>query len=105
MSKSEILSGAAKQTSPTPGLRWSKANVAEGAQEISGLEAIEIVRALRMAKADALVSDSSTGPVLSLLEGADEPYRIMVDAIGEGAVVLYTNGDDLFANPAMFRLV
>ena len=105
MRKSGTLSGAVKQTSRPPGLRRSTATVAAGEPEISGLEAIEIVRALRMAKADALVSDSSRGPVLSLLEGADEPYRIMVDAIGEGAVVIDRQGVVLFANPAMSRLV
>ena len=104
MSKSETLTDAVKRT-PPPGLSRSKTTVAGAEQEISGVEAIEIVRALRLAKADAFVSDTSTGPVLSLLEGADEPYRIMVDAIGEGTVVLDPNGVVLFANPAMGRLV
>ncbi|MEA2644901.1 MAG: hypothetical protein QOG08_1927 [Chloroflexota bacterium] len=105
MSKSETPTGSVKQTSPRADLRRLNAVAALGEREISGLEAIEIVRALRMAKADAFVSDSSAGPVLSLLEGADEPYRIMVDAIGEGAVVLDPSGVVLFANPAMGRLV
>jgi signal transduction histidine kinase len=105
VTKAGILPGAAKQTSSRPAPRRSKAVAAISEGEISGHEAIEIVRALRMAKADAFVSDSSAGPVLSLLEGADEPYRIMVDAIGEGAVVLDPRGIVLFANPAMGRLV
>ena len=105
MTKAGTLPGAVKQTSSRPAPRRSKAIAAISEREISGHEAIEIVRALRMAKADAFVSDSSAGPVLSLLEGADEPYRIMVDAIGEGAVVLDPRGVVLFANPAMGRLV
>ncbi len=74
-------------------------------RDISGQEAKEIVRALRTAQADAFVFESAAGPVVSVLDGTAEPYRVMVDTIGEGTAVLDAGGIVLFANPAMGRLV
>jgi signal transduction histidine kinase len=105
VSKAETLPGAERQPPPRAGLRKPKAGEAAVNKDISDREAVEIVRALRMAHADAFVSESRSGPVLSLFQGADEPYRIMVDTIGEGAVVVDPHGVVLFANPAMGRLV
>jgi signal transduction histidine kinase/CheY-like chemotaxis protein len=74
-------------------------------REVAGQEAIEIVRALRTAQADAFVFETAAGPMVRVLEGTAEPYRVMVDAAGEGTVVLDAGGVVLFANRAMGRLV
>ena len=73
--------------------------------DITEQEAMEIVRALRRAQADGFVYESAVGLKVSVLDGTAEPYRVMVDTIGEGAVVLDQRGIVLFANPAMGRLV
>ncbi len=93
---------------PPPGSEGSAKTTAAGkrsTREDAGLEAIEIVRALRTAEADAFVFETAAGPMVRVLDGTAEPYRVMVDAVGEGTVVLDAGGVVLFANPAMGRLV
>ena len=80
-------------------------NQTEPPLDITEKEAMEIVRALRSAQADGFVYESAVGLKVSVLDGTAEAYHVMVDTIGEGAVVLDARGIVLFANPAMGRLV
>jgi signal transduction histidine kinase/CheY-like chemotaxis protein len=61
-------------------------------------EAEETLRAIRQGEIDALVVEGPQGSRIYTLEGADEPYRMLVEEMHEGAVVLTSRGDILYAN-------
>src|SRR5688572_19835993 len=61
-------------------------------------EAEETLRAIRQGEIDALVVEGPEGSRIYTLEGADEPYRMLVEEMHEGAVVLTSRGDILYAN-------
>lgn len=61
-------------------------------------EAEETLHAIRSGAVDAVVIDGPDGPHVYTLKGADEPYRILVERMKEGAVTLSEDGIVLFAN-------
>jgi signal transduction histidine kinase/CheY-like chemotaxis protein len=61
-------------------------------------EAEDTLRAIRQGEIDALVVEGPEGSRVYTLEGADEPYRILVEEMHEGTVVLTSRGDILYAN-------
>jgi two-component system cell cycle sensor histidine kinase/response regulator CckA len=61
-------------------------------------EAEETLRALRSGEVDAIVVSRPDGEVVYTLKGADEPYRLLVQQMGEGAVTISPDGLILFAN-------
>jgi signal transduction histidine kinase len=61
-------------------------------------EAEETLRAIRQGEIDALVVEGPEGSRIYTLEGADQPYRMLVEEMHEGAVVLTARGDVLYAN-------
>lgn len=61
-------------------------------------EAEEILRALRDGEVDAIVAAGPEGDRIYTLKGADDAYRIMVEAMGEGALTLSLDGLILFSN-------
>src|SRR3954463_1610062 len=62
------------------------------------LEAEETLDAIRTGAVDALVVSGPQGSQVFTLEGADHTYRRLVQEMSEGAVVLTTEGDILYAN-------
>lgn len=68
-------------------------------------EAEETLRAIRSREIDALVVDGPDGPCIYTLKGADEPYRILVERMGEGAATLNENGVILFCNDSFADLL
>jgi PAS domain S-box-containing protein len=68
-------------------------------------EAEETLQAIRSGAVDAVVIDGPDGPRIYTLKGADEPYRILVERMQEGAVTLDEAGTVLFANGGFARLV
>ena len=58
----------------------------------------ETLRAIRQGEIDALVVEGPDGSRIYTLQGADEPYRMLVEEMHEGAVVLTSRGDILYAN-------
>lgn len=58
----------------------------------------ETLRAILSGEVDALVVETSEGARVFTLSGADQPYRIMVEAMNEGAVTLDADGTILFSN-------
>ena len=62
-------------------------------------EAEETIRAICSGEADAVVVSHSTGPRVYTLEGADHPYRVMVEQMHEGTVTLDRDHLILYANP------
>jgi PAS domain S-box-containing protein len=68
-------------------------------------EAEETLQAIRSGAVDAVVVDGPDGPRIYTLKGADEPYRILVERMQEGAVTLGEDGTVLFANGGFASLV
>ncbi len=55
-------------------------------------EADETLRAIRSGEVDALVVSGPQGNQVFTLKGADSPYRVLVEAMNEGALVLTADG-------------
>ena len=64
-------------------------------------EAEDTLRAIRAGEVDALVVSGLAGEQIYSLKGADYSYRILVEAINEGAGILALDGDILYANQQM----
>ena len=58
----------------------------------------ETLRAIREGEVDALVVSSPEGDRVYTLQGADQPYRVMIETISEGAATLSASGLILYAN-------
>jgi len=68
-------------------------------------EAQETLRAIRQGEVDALVVDGPHGPQLFTLKTAEQPYRMLVEQMQEGAVTLTREGDVLYCNRRFAELV
>lgn len=70
-------------------------------------ETEETLRAIRSGEVDALVIDGAgEGDVrIYTLKGAEEPYRILVERMQEGALTVMANGDIVYANRCFAELV
>jgi len=55
-------------------------------------EAEDILNAIRGGEVDALVVSGPHGDQIYTLKGAEHPYRVMVEAMNEGAVTLTGDG-------------
>jgi len=65
----------------------------------------ETLHAIQQYLVDAFVVNRSDGAKVFTLEEADFPYRLMVEAMNEGAVTLLSDGTILFANPRFCEMV
>jgi len=61
-------------------------------------EAEETLRAIRGGQVDALVVNTAEGEKIFTLRGAEASYRILVEAMNEGSLLLMTDGTVLYAN-------
>jgi two-component system sensor histidine kinase/response regulator len=61
-------------------------------------EANETLHAIRVGEVDAVVVQGSQGDQLFTLKGADEPYRVLIEEMNQGAVTLSENGAILYCN-------
>jgi PAS domain S-box-containing protein len=68
-------------------------------------EAEETLRAIRSGEVDALVVEGPDGPRIYTLKGADEPYRLLVERMQEGAVTLNEDGVVLFCNESFATML
>jgi PAS domain S-box-containing protein len=68
-------------------------------------EAEETLRAIRSGEVDALVVSTSEGDRVFTLRGADEPYRIMLDQMSEGAASISHDRVLLYANRRLAELL
>ena len=78
--------------------------------EIDGLrlnlkEVEEMLLAIRSGEVDALVIRGGEGEQVRALQGADHPFRVLVDAMNEGAVLLDLEGLILYSNSRFARMV
>jgi two-component system, NarL family, sensor kinase len=58
----------------------------------------ETLRAIRMGEVDALLVSGPQGDQVFTLQGAEHPYRLMVETMDEGAATLSDDGTVLYAN-------
>jgi two-component system CheB/CheR fusion protein len=82
--------------SPDPAADASAAELAELRQRLA--EAEETLRAIRAGEVDALVISTPEGEQIYTLQGAETAYRVMVEAMTEGAMTLADDGTILYCN-------
>jgi PAS domain S-box-containing protein len=58
----------------------------------------EPVRALRAGEVDAITLETPEGMRIFALKGAEQPYRVMVESMSEGAVTVGSDGMILYGN-------
>jgi PAS domain S-box-containing protein len=68
-------------------------------------EAEEALRAIRGGEVDALLVATAEGERVYTLAGSERPYRILIEAMGEGALTLSRDGTILYANRAFAGIV
>ena len=69
------------------------------------VEAEETLNAIRTGSVDALVVSGPHGDQVYTLEGADRTYRLLVEEMSEGAVVLTTDGSILYCNKCFAEML
>ncbi len=68
-------------------------------------EAQETLQAIRTGEVDALVAQGPQGEQIYTLKGAEEPYRVMVESMSEGAVTCSPDGMILYSNARFAELL
>ena len=68
-------------------------------------EAEETLEAIRSGEVDALVVSGPAGEKVFTLEGAEHPYRVLVESMNEGAVSLSDERTIIYCNSAFARMV
>lgn len=68
-------------------------------------EATDTLRAIRRGEVDAVVVEGAGGNQVYTLQTADHPYRVLVQQMNEGALMLSREGFILHANPRLGGLV
>ena len=79
------------------------AEVADLRQRLADAE--DTLRAIYQGEVDALVVRGPDGPQIFTLRGAQEPYRILVERMHEGALTISTTGLILYSNRHFATLV
>ncbi|MFZ1889370.1 MAG: PAS domain-containing sensor histidine kinase [Candidatus Binataceae bacterium] len=67
-------------------------------------EAEETLNAIRGGEVDALVVSGPAGEKVFTLEGAEYPYRVLVESMNEGAISLTNDGVVLYCNSAFAHM-
>lgn len=87
-----------------------KKSLVELAREVEGLrrqlsESHQALEAIREGAVDALVVQSKSGEKIFTLANADQPYRILLEGMSEGALTITTEGLILFCNQRFAKMV
>jgi PAS domain S-box-containing protein len=61
-------------------------------------EAEETLRAIRNGEVDALIVSTAQGNEVYTLEGADQPYRVLIEEMHQGAITILVDGTILYSN-------
>ncbi|HVP79342.1 MAG TPA: ATP-binding protein [Thermodesulfobacteriota bacterium] len=85
--------------------RKSRHSVKIGDLRLRLEEAEQTLHAIRTGKVDALVVLGPRGDQVYTLKGAEQPYRVYVEAMNEGAVTLSLDGTILYCNGRLAELV
>jgi PAS domain S-box-containing protein len=68
-------------------------------------EAEGVLQAIRRGEVDAVVVEADDGSRVFTLEGADHPYRILIECMNEGAATLTHDGVVLYGNGRLSELI
>ena len=68
-------------------------------------ETEETLDAIRSGEVDALVVSGPDGEKVFTLEGAEHPYRVLIESMNEGAISLSKDGTVLYCNSAFARMI
>src|SRR5438045_1105639 len=68
-------------------------------------EANDTIAAIREGHVDALVMRTAEGEQIYTLRTADQPYRLMVEQMGEGALTLSADGTVLYCNARFAEMI
>ena len=68
-------------------------------------ETQELLNAIRHGEVDALVVSSPEGEQVFTLQGADHPYRLMVETMSEGAVTVDADGTIVYCNQSFAGMI
>src|SRR4051795_9617979 len=68
-------------------------------------EAEDTINAIRDGHVEALVVHAPEGEQIYTLRSADQPYRLMVERMREGALTLAADGTILYCNPRFARRI
>ena len=68
-------------------------------------EAEETIHAIRQGAVDAFLIEGGKGPKVYTLETADRPYRQLVEHMLQGALVLGPEGNVLYSNATLARMI
>ncbi|MGD0952680.1 MAG: PAS domain S-box protein, partial [Methanotrichaceae archaeon] len=68
-------------------------------------ESNDLLRAIRSGEVDALVVSRPEGDQVYTLEGADRAYRVLIEAMNDGAVTLTSDGTILYCNRHFAQMV
>ncbi|MEO6824849.1 MAG: EAL domain-containing protein [Nitrosospira sp.] len=68
-------------------------------------EAQETLAAIHSGEVDALIVSGSHGEAIYSLQGADHPYRVMIEAMHEGAITVGLDGSILYSNRRFAAMV
>ena len=68
-------------------------------------ESEAVVEAIRSGIVDAVVVSSQPGECVYTLEGADRPYRLLIEAMPQGVALLNSEGVLLYCNPGLADLL
>ena len=66
-------------------------------------EAEDLLRAIRSGDVDSMVVSGPRGNQVYTLNGADQPYRVLVEAMNEGAAILTADGIIVYSIAALPR--
>ena len=68
-------------------------------------ESQELLRAISSGEVDALVISGAEGDQVYTLEGADRAYRVLIEAMNDGAVTMTSDGTILYCNRHFAEMV
>jgi PAS domain S-box-containing protein len=94
------MSASNKTLTQVPGRRLEISRLRERLEELE-----ETLRAIRTGEVDALIVSGSEGDQVFTLQGAEHPYRVLVESMNEGAATLNWGGDVLYANRRLAEML
>ncbi len=68
-------------------------------------EAQDTLGAIRKGEVDALLVSTDQGDQVYTLEGADRTYRVLIEALNEGAGTILSNGTILYCNERLASIL
>src|SRR5882724_3534917 len=68
-------------------------------------EAEETIEAIRTGEVDALLVASPQGDQVFTLQGAERPYRLLIEAMNEGALTVLPDGTIAYCNRRFAEMV